>query len=186
MILLVDNYDSFTWNLVQALESLGGEVLVKYHDNLNKDFITELNPSHIVISPGPGRPDPAGSTNNIIKNWWKKTPILGICLGHQYIGSVFGADIVQSRQILHGKTSLIHHRKIGIFKNIPTPFHGARYHSLSLDAVPDGFTQTAWTSDGEIMGIAHKEKQLFGLQFHPESFLTPLGSLLLENFIRVS
>ncbi len=185
MILLVDNYDSFTWNLVQALEVVGADVLVKHHDKIESGFISEISPSHIIVSPGPGNPTQAESSNQIIKDWWKKKPILGVCLGHQCIGSVFGVEVIQSKEILHGKTSLIHHNQFGLFNRIPTPFQAARYHSLSLSMIPNHFIQTAWTNNGEIMAIAHKDKPVFGVQFHPESFLTPMGSRLLENFLYV-
>lgn len=185
MILIIDNYDSFTWNLVQAIETLGGRVNVKANDKLTLINVSELNPDKIIISPGPGRPKDAGFSNQIIKNLWTNIPMLGVCLGHQCIGEVFGAKVVQSKRIVHGKTSLIHHNQDSLFKGIPSPFQGARYHSLSLNAVPKGFTGTAWTNDGEIMAIEHIKKPVFGIQFHPESFLTPMGYHILENFLNV-
>ncbi|MBN4081077.1 aminodeoxychorismate/anthranilate synthase component II [Caldithrix abyssi] len=185
MILLVDNYDSFTWNLVQAMEMLGGEVLVKQNDQIDFQDVSDLKPDHIVISPGPGRPANSGNANQIIKALLDKNPILGVCLGHQCIGSILGVDVVQSKRILHGKTSLIHHDQTGLFEQVPSPFQAARYHSLSLEAVPDHFEKTAWTNDGEIMAITHKRLPVFGVQFHPESFLTPMGSKILENFLNV-
>tara|TARA_B100000315_G_scaffold258691_1_gene311711 strand:+ start:3006 stop:3563 length:558 start_codon:yes stop_codon:yes gene_type:complete len=185
MILLVDNYDSFTWNLVQSLEILGADVLVKHHDKVDPKQILDLNPDRIVISPGPGIPDQAGNSNKIITDLWNKIPILGVCLGHQCIASVFGVPVKQSKRILHGKTSLIHHLQSGIFNNVPSPFQGARYHSLSIESVPNNFVRTAWTNDGEIMAIVHKSKPVIGVQFHPESFLTPIGSHILKNFLYV-
>ena len=151
MIILIDNYDSFTWNLVQALEILGENVTVKQNDD--SSALANLNADSIIISPGPGTPADSGYSNQIIKQFMNQKPILGVCLGHQCIGSVFGANIQQSKRILHGKTSLIHHNQTGLFNGIPSPFQGARYHSLSLDSVPNRFLKTAWTNDGEIMGI---------------------------------
>jgi anthranilate synthase/aminodeoxychorismate synthase-like glutamine amidotransferase len=183
MILLIDNYDSFTYNLVQAIEALGENVMVKQNDEtLDLD---SLNPEKIIISPGPGTPKDSGISSQIIKNAMPEIPILGVCLGHQCIGSVFGVNVRQSKRILHGKTSLIHHNTTGLFKGIPSPFQGARYHSLSLESVPTHFVKTAWTNDNEIMGIQHETLPLFGVQFHPESFLTPMGSKILENFVNV-
>jgi len=183
MILLIDNYDSFTWNLVQCLETLGATVTVIQND-VSPD-LTKLNPDKIIISPGPGTPVDSGNSNQIIQQFMNQKPILGVCLGHQCIGSVFGVDIRQSKRILHGKTSLIHHNKSGLFNGIQSPFQGARYHSLSLESIPNGFHKTAWTNDDEIMGIQHESLPIFGVQFHPESFLTPMGSKILENFLHV-
>ena len=170
---------------MQALEVLGGKVAVVSNDKVNSDTVQDLNPERIVISPGPGTPAKAGNSNQIIKDCWQKIPILGVCLGHQCIGSVSGSSVVQAKKIMHGKTSLIHHNRKGLFTNIPSPFQAARYHSLSIDVVPIGFEQSAWTNDGEIMAMAHQEKPVFGVQFHPESFLTPMGSKILENFLNV-
>ena len=183
MILLVDNYDSFTWNLVQGLETLGAEVLVSSHDKIDSDRVSVLDPERIVISPGSGSPENSGNSNQIIKDFWREKPILGVCLGHQCIASVFHTPVIQSKRILHGKTSLIHHRQKDLFLDIPSPFQAARYHSLSIASVPENFDKTAWTNDEEIMAIAHKEKPIFGVQFHPESFLTPMGSKILKNFL---
>ena len=183
MILLIDNYDSFTWNLVQCLETLGATVTVIQND-VSPD-LTKLNPDKIIISPGPGTPVDSGNSNQIIQQFMDQKPILGVCLGHQCVGSVFGVDIQQSKRILHGKTSLIHHDQSGLFEAIPSPFQAARYHSLSLESVPRGFHKTAWTNDDEIMGIQHESLPIFGVQFHPESFLTPMGSKILENFLHV-
>lgn len=180
-LLLIDNYDSFTYNLVQLIESLGASVVVKQNDaDINLD---ELLPEKIIISPGPGTPKDSGNSNRIIEKVNRQIPILGVCLGHQCIGSVFCADIRESNRILHGKTSLIHHDHSDLFIDVPSPFQAARYHSLSLESVPNGFQKTAWTNDGEIMGIQHESFPVFGVQFHPESFLTPMGSKILENFL---
>ena len=183
MILLIDNYDSFTYNLVQAVELLGASVVVKQNDD--KINLEELSPEKIIISPGPGTPNNSGVSIKIIDKVKGTIPILGVCLGHQCIGSSFGINVHQSKQILHGKTSLIHHNHSVLFTDVPSPFQVARYHSLSLESVPIAFDKTAWTNDGEIMGIQHKSLPLFGIQFHPESFLTPMGSKILENFLYV-
>ncbi|MBL7013588.1 MAG: aminodeoxychorismate/anthranilate synthase component II [Candidatus Marinimicrobia bacterium] len=183
MVLLIDNYDSFTWNLVQAIEILGETVIVKSNNCITTKDVDELNPDKIIISPGPGTPKNAGISSQIINDYWKNIPLLGVCLGHQCIGEVFGANIIPSKQILHGKTSLIHHKSNNLFNNIPSPFQGARYHSLSLDTIPQDFKKTAWANDGEIMAMKHIEKPVFGVQFHPESFLTPVGNKILENFL---
>lgn len=183
MILIIDNYDSFTWNLVQSIELLGKTVIVKHNDSITVSDVDKMNPSRIIISPGPGTPIDSGISVHIIHQFMHRIPILGVCLGHQCIGSVFDVGIRQSTKILHGKTSLIHHNTIGLLKGIPTPFQAARYHSLSLESVPNDFYKTAWTNDGEIMGIQHKSFNLYGVQFHPESFLTPVGSHILENFL---
>ncbi len=185
MILVIDNYDSFTWNLVQAVEHLGSGVIVKENDKITSNDIDKLNPDKIIISPGPGTPKDAGISNHIIKRYWNDIPILGICLGHQSIGEVFGSIAILSKQILHGKTSLIHHNESDLFKGIPSPFQAARYHSLSLNELPTDFTRTAWTNDHEIMAITHFDKPVFGVQFHPESFLTPMGYHIFENFLNV-
>lgn len=185
MILIVDNYDSFTWNLVQAIEILGEKTSVVSNNEIQSELVKEISPSKMVISPGPGAPKDAGNSSQIIKEWWKKIPILGVCLGHQCIGSVFGSSIVPAKKITHGKTSQIYHNQSGLFGNTPSPFQAARYHSLSVNTVPKKFKKSAWTNDGEIMAIAHQEKPVFGVQFHPESFLTPVGSKILENFLNV-
>ena len=183
MILFIDNYDSFTYNLVQAVESLGFSTMVIQNDN--KINLDDLNPDKIIISPGPGKPENSGISIKVIEKAKRETPILGICLGHQCIGSVYGASICQSNEILHGQTSMIHHKKTGLFSNLPSPFQAARYHSLALESVPEKFNKTAWSNDEEIMGIQHKSLPLFGVQFHPESFLTTVGSKILENFLNV-
>jgi len=170
---------------VQCIGSINPDIQVVLNNQFKIDDLLDWNPSHIVISPGPGRPEHAGLSMEIIKQFREDIPILGVCLGHQCIATVYGAEVQQARRILHGKTSLIHHSRAELFQNIPSPFHGARYHSLSIDTVPDQFNKSAWTNDGEIMAISHKEKKVFGVQFHPESFLTPVGSKILENFLNV-
>ena len=161
------------------------DIKIVLNDQFNISDVSKWNPSHIVISPGPGRPKNAGLSMTVIQHFGENIPILGVCLGHQCIGTAYGAKVHSAKRILHGKTSMIHHSNTNIFQNIPSPFQGARYHSLSLDTVPDQFVKSAWTNDGEIMAITHKEKPVFGVQFHPESFLTPVGSKILENFLNV-
>ena len=183
MILLIDNYDSFTYNLVQLIESMGSYVEVIQNDKNIK--LNDLSMEKIIISPGPGAPSDSGISKQIIRKFINKHAILGVCLGHQCIGEIFGSNVQQSNRILHGKTSLIYHTNSVIFKGVPSPFQAARYHSLSLDSVPENFIKTAWTNDQEIMGIEHKSLPLFGVQFHPESFLTPMGPKIIANFLNV-
>ncbi len=183
MILLIDNYDSFTWNLVQLIQSFGKKVEVIENDKINPTDLERIQPDKIIISPGPGTPATAGQSCNIIREWWERIPIFGVCLGHQCIGVVFQSHVRQSKQIIHGKTSLIHHNNSELYFNIPSPFPAARYHSLSLDSVPENFNKTAWSVDGEIMGISHKSMPVVGVQFHPESFLTPAGKQIMKNFL---
>jgi len=183
MILLIDNYDSFTYNLRNQIERQGREVNVVLNDKISLDEIRKLNPSKIVISPGPGRPEDAGVTLEVIKEFHKDIPILGVCLGHQAIGQAFGSNIVHAKHVLHGKTSEIFHDGEGIFKGIPNPVSTARYHSLAVEACPEDFILSAWTKDNEIMAIRHKEYPLFGIQFHPESFMTELGEKMMKNFL---
>jgi len=190
MILMIDNYDSFTYNVVQYLAELKADVKVIRNDELSVEQITELAPEKIVISPGPGNPDEAGVSLAVIQQLAGKLPILGVCLGHQSIGQAFGGKIVRAGQVMHGKTSLIHHAGVGVFRGLPSPYTATRYHSLVLDkqTVPDCLEVTAWTQtdDGEldeIMGIRHRELALEGVQFHPESILSEHGHTLLENFI---
>jgi len=188
MILMIDNYDSFTYNIVQYLYELGQDVVVKRNDEVTIEEIVSLAPDHIVISPGPCTPNEAGISMQIVSVFSDKVPILGICLGHQSIGQVFGSRIVQAREVMHGKTSEIHHTGDGVFANIPSPFTATRYHSLIVDEVPDSMEMTAWTmKDGEkdeIMGLRHKTLSVEGVQFHPESVLTEHGHALLANFIQ--
>jgi anthranilate synthase component 2 len=183
MILLIDNYDSFTYNLRNQIERQGREVTVVLNDKISLDEIRKLNPSKIVISPGPGRPEDAGITLEVIKELHRDIPILGVCLGHQAIGQVFGSRIVHAKQVLHGKTSEITHNGEGIFKGIPNPVVVARYHSLAVETCPEDFILSAWTKDNEIMAIRHKEYPLFGIQFHPESFMTESGEMMMKNFL---
>jgi len=187
MILMIDNYDSFTYNLVQYLGELGQSVKVYRNDALTLKDIEKLNPQKIVISPGPGRPEDAGISCAVIKEFSSKLPILGVCLGHQAIGYCFGGKIVQARRLMHGKTSKIYHNQKEIFKNIPNPFLATRYHSLLVEkkSLPDCLEITAWTAEDEIMGLKHKNYALWGVQFHPESILTKSGKAILGNFIKL-
>lgn len=187
MILMIDNYDSFTYNLVQYLGELGQRVLVYRNDALDIKDIKKLNPQKIVISPGPGRPEDAGISCAVIKEFCGKIPILGVCLGHQAIGYCFGGKIVQAKRLMHGKTSKIYHYKKDIFKNIPNPFLATRYHSLLVEkkSLPSCLEIIAWTKESEIMGLKHKAYPLWGVQFHPESILTKSGKAILDNFIKL-
>ncbi len=186
MLLMIDNYDSFTYNLVQYFSELGQEVIVRRNDQLSIEDISNLNPEFLVISPGPCTPNEAGISLDIVNNFKGKIPILGVCLGHQTIGQAFGGKITHAQTIMHGKTSLIHHKNEGVFKGLKNPFTATRYHSLVIDreSLPACFEITAWTDDNEIMGIRHKELFLEGVQFHPESILSEHGHDLLENFIK--
>ncbi|MDI6759090.1 MAG: aminodeoxychorismate/anthranilate synthase component II [Candidatus Omnitrophota bacterium] len=186
MILMIDNYDSFTYNLVQYLGELGGEVKVFRNDKITIQKIKMMNPEKIVISPGPGRPENAGISCKVIKEFAGKIPILGVCLGHQAIGYVYGACIIGAKKLMHGKTSMIYHNKKDIFRNIPNPFEATRYHSLVVqtNALPECLQIIAWTKDKEIMGLKHKEYPLWGVQFHPESILTRSGKDILVNFLQ--
>ena len=185
MILMIDNYDSFTYNLVQYLLEMGQDVVVKRNDEVSLDEIERLAPERMVISPGPCDPTKAGISVPAIKEFAGKLPILGVCLGHQSIGYAFGAEIVRAKRLMHGKTSMIHHDGRTIFRALPNPFEATRYHSLVIrrESLPATFEITAWTEDDEIMGIRHREFVLEGVQFHPESILTEVGKTLLENFI---
>ena len=187
MILMLDNYDSFTYNLVQYLGELGQRVLVHRNDALSINDIKKLNPARIVISPGPGRPEDAGISCDVIREFSGKIPILGVCLGHQAIGYVFGAKIVGAKKLMHGKTSKIYHNKKDIFKGIPNPFLATRYHSLLVErkSLPDCLEITASTAEDEIMGLKHKAHPVWGVQFHPESILTKSGKQILDNFIKL-
>ncbi len=185
MILMIDNYDSFTYNLVQYLECLSEEVLVYRNDHISIQEIEELHPEMIVISPGPGTPDESGICKDIVQRFQGKTPILGICLGHQTIGQVFGGRVVKALEPTHGKVHPIQHGSAGVFRNLPNPLQVTRYHSLVLEreTLPLCFEITAETTDGEIMGIRHKEHLIEGVQFHPEAILTEEGMTVLENFL---
>lgn len=188
MVLMIDNYDSFTYNLVQYLGELGQEVRVYRNDKITLDEIAALNPSHIILSPGPCTPNEAGICLNLIRCFAGRIPILGVCLGHQAIGQAFGGRVVRAPRLMHGKTSAIYHDGRTIFAGIPSPFTATRYHSLIVekDSLPDCLEITAWTDMGEIMGLRHKTLPVEGVQFHPESILTEHGHDLLANFLRLS
>jgi anthranilate synthase/aminodeoxychorismate synthase-like glutamine amidotransferase len=184
-VLVIDNYDSFVYNLVQYLGELGAEPLVHRSDELTIDQIVALDPDAVLISPGPGRPEDAGLSNAVIERFAGRRPVLGVCLGHQCIGQVYGGEVVRAPEIMHGKTSLIHHDGTGVFAGLPSPFEATRYHSLIVDraSVPDVLQVTAWTDDGVVMGLRHRELAVEGVQFHPESILTAGGHDLLRNFL---
>ncbi|MBF0523056.1 MAG: aminodeoxychorismate/anthranilate synthase component II [Candidatus Omnitrophica bacterium] len=188
MILMIDNYDSFTYNLVQYFGELGAELEVYRNDAITLEKIEQLKPKRIVISPGPGRPEDAGISVDLIKAFAGKIPILGVCLGHQAIGYAYHGNIIRAKSIMHGKTSLIHHNGKELFKGLKNPFEATRYHSLVIErkTLPDCLTVTAQTEDKEIMGVRHKTYPLWGVQFHPESILTQEGKKLLKNFMGLS
>ena len=185
MLLMIDNYDSFTYNLVQYLGELGEDVRVARNDEIALDEIARLQPAHIVISPGPCTPREAGISVPLIERFAGRTPILGVCLGHQSIGQAFGGRIVHAGQLMHGKTSAIHHDRRGVFRGLPDAFTATRYHSLAIEraSLPACLEVSAWTGDGEIMGVRHKSLAVEGVQFHPESILTEHGHRLLKNFL---
>jgi anthranilate synthase component 2 len=186
MLLMIDNYDSFTYNLVQYLGELGEEVKVCRNDEITLEGVDRLKPAHIVISPGPCTPNEAGISVPLIKEFAGRVPILGVCLGHQAIGQAFGGKIVHAQQLMHGKTSAIHHDRRGVFSGLPEDFTATRYHSLVIErsSLPDSLEITAWTDDGEIMGVRHRRLPVEGVQFHPESILTEHGHQLLRNFLQ--
>lgn len=185
MILMIDNYDSFTYNLVQYLGELGEELVVKRNDEITIEEIEALNPEFLMISPGPCSPNEAGISLEVIKHFAGKKPIFGVCLGHQSIAQVFGGDVIQAERLMHGKTSEMHHDGKTIFRTLPNPFVATRYHSLIVkkETLPECFEITAWTDQDEIMAIRHKELPIEGVQFHPESIMTSVGKELLRNFI---
>ena len=185
MLLMIDNYDSFTYNIVQYLGELGEDVRTVRNDEITLKDIEALAPERICISPGPKAPKDAGISLDILREFKGKLPILGVCLGHQAIGEAFGGKVVRAKQVMHGKTSLIAHTGEGVFKNLPSPFTVIRYHSLAIErsSLPDCLEVTAWTDDGEIMGVRHKEYDIEGVQFHPESILSEHGHALLKNFL---
>ncbi len=185
MILVIDNYDSFTYNLVQYLGEMGEQLVVRRNDEISLPGIRSLNPDKIVISPGPCTPKEAGISVDTIQEFAGKIPLLGVCLGHQSIGAAFGGEVVRASQPMHGKTSLIYHDGKGLFKSLDNPFVATRYHSLIIqrDGLPECLTISAWTEEGEIMGVRHKALPVEGVQFHPESVLTRDGKTLLRNFV---
>ena len=192
MIVMIDNYDSFTYNVVQYLAELKADVRVFRNDEITVEAIAAMDPTHLVISPGPCTPNEAGISMEAIRYFAGKIPVLGICLGHQSIGQVFGGDVIRAREVMHGKTSMVYHNSAGIFKGLPSPYQATRYHSLVIDknTLPDCLEITAWTQtdDGqmdEIMGVRHKTMKVEGVQFHPESILTEHGHALLKNFLEM-
>ena len=187
MLLLIDNYDSFTYNLAQIFGELGADVVVKRNDQIRGGDLPNLNPARICISPGPGRPRDAGISCEVIREFGPRIPLLGVCLGHQCIGEVFGGKIVPTPKLMHGKTSFISHNRTGLFANLAHPFEATRYHSLVVkrDTLPDSLSITAESDDGEIMALQHREFPIYGVQFHPESILTGEGKKLLANFLRL-
>jgi anthranilate synthase component 2 len=188
MLLMIDNYDSFTYNIVQYLGELGEDVQVHRNDRITIPEIEALNPARIVVSPGPCSPEEAGISVAAIRHFAGKIPLLGVCLGHQAIGAAFGGNVVRSSTLMHGKTSPIHHNGQGLFQGLPNPFDATRYHSLVVEraTIPDCLEITAWVGEGEIMGLAHRELPVWGVQFHPESILTVGGMDLLRNFLEMS
>ncbi len=188
MLLLIDNYDSFTYNLFQYLSQLGEEVWVVRNDQVSLGEIEARSPQRIVISPGPGTPERAGISNDVIRQFGNRLPILGVCLGHQCIGYSYGARVDRASKIMHGKSSLIHHNGKGVLSGLPNPFPAIRYHSLAVmrDALPECLEVSAWTSNGIIMGLRHRRFPVEGVQFHPESIMTEVGKDLLRNFLQLS
>jgi anthranilate synthase component II len=188
MLLLIDNYDSFTYNLYQYLSELGEEVAVIRNNKTTLKKIEKMAPERIVISPGPSTPLQAGISNDVIRHFGARLPILGVCLGHECIGYAYGGNIWQAKKIMHGKASRIHHNNEGLFARLPNPFTAIRYHSLVVkkETLPECLEITAWTDDGEIMGLKHREHPVAGVQFHPESFMTECGKDLLRNFLNGS
>jgi anthranilate synthase/aminodeoxychorismate synthase-like glutamine amidotransferase len=185
MILVIDNYDSFTYNLVQYLGEMGEDLVVRRNDRITLDEIADLAPDRALISPGPCTPNEAGVCVPMIQRFAGQFPILGVCLGHQSIGAAFGGEVVRNWRVLHGKTSMIHHRGVGVFRGLPDPIEATRYHSLVIrrESLPDCLEITADTDEGEIMGVRHRDLPVEGVQFHPESVMTPRGKELLRNFV---
>lgn len=185
MLLMIDNYDSFTYNLVQYFGELGEDVRTFRNDEITLEQIAAMKPDRICISPGPCTPHEAGVSVPLLKEFAGKVPILGVCLGHQSIGAAFGGNVIRAKQVMHGKTSVITHTGVGVFKDLPSPYTIIRYHSLAIEreTLPDCLEVTAWTDDGEIMGVRHKEFKVEGVQFHPESILSEHGHALLKNFL---
>lgn len=186
MLAVIDNYDSFTYNLVQLLGELGQDVQVFRNDRISVEELEALNPERVVISPGPGDPDDAGVSNEVIRRLGPRKPVLGVCLGHQCIGAVFGGQVVRAPHLMHGKTSPVYHYGEDLFAGLPSPFEATRYHSLVVsEPLPEPLKATAFTTSGELMGLRHRRYPVFGVQFHPESILTPAGRQLLQNFLSV-
>lgn len=186
MIVVIDNYDSFTFNLVQYLGELGAQLQVFRNDQVTLSELRALEPSHIVISPGPGDPTEGGISNDVIREFYQSTPILGVCLGHQCIGYTFGGTVTRAPRLMHGKTSRVFHNGRGLYEGLPNPFEAGRYHSLIVtEPLPDELRVTAFTDRGEMMGLEHRSAPLYGVQFHPESVLTPDGKQLLKNFLEI-
>ena len=186
MVLVIDNYDSFTYNLVQYLGELGADVRVFRNDQISLEEIAALKPDHIVISPGPGDPSEGGISNDVIRSFGPTTPVLGVCLGHQCIGQVYGGVVSRAPRLMHGKTSAVYHNGHGLFNGIPSPFTATRYHSLIVEEpLPEGLAVTAFTRDGEVMGVQHRDYPVVGVQFHPESILTEHGKRILQNFLNM-
>jgi anthranilate synthase component 2 len=186
MLVIIDNYDSFTYNLAQLLGELGQEVRVFRNDEISAAELEALNPSHIVISPGPGDPSEAGVSNKVIRQLGPHRPLLGVCLGHQCIGAAFGGQVVRAPRLMHGKTSPVYHYGENLFAELPSPFEATRYHSLVVaEPLPEELQATAFTTTGELMGLRHKTHPIFGVQFHPESILTVAGKKLLQNFLAI-
>lgn len=184
MILVIDNYDSFTYNLVQLLGSLGADMHIARNDRITVEEARKLNPSHIVVSPGPGTPDDSGVSRDLLRELGASTPTLGVCLGHQCIGEVYGGKVVRADRLMHGKTSQVFHRNQPLFTGVPSPFVATRYHSLIVEEpLPESLTVTAFTEDGEVMAVKHKKHPVVGVQFHPESILTDYGPRILQNFL---
>jgi len=183
---MIDNYDSFTYNLVQYFGELGQQVHTVRNDEITLDQIAAFKPSHICISPGPCTPNEAGVSVPLLQRFAGQIPILGVCLGHQSIGTAFGGNVIRAKEVMHGKTSFIEHTGVGVFKNLPSPYSVTRYHSLAIEreTLPACLEITAWTSDGEIMGVRHREFDVQGVQFHPESILSEHGHALLRNFLK--
>ena len=186
-LLIIDNYDSFTFNLSQAFQVLGAEVTVLRNDQVTLAEADALEPTHLCISPGPGRPEEAGVSMEMIAHFKGRIPILGVCLGHQSIATVFGGEVVSAKGLMHGKDSPVYHDGRGLYLGLPNPFQAGRYHSLAVpeSGVPEGFRIASYTSDGEVMGIRHETEAVLGVQFHPESILTPQGDRLLQNFLEM-
>ena len=184
MLVVIDNYDSFTYNLVQYFGELGQEIVVFRNDQVTLDEIKALNPDHIVISPGPGDPSDGGVSNDVIRELGPTIPVLGVCLGHQCMGEVFGGNVVRAERLMHGKVSPVYHNGKGLFDGVPSPFNATRYHSLIVEEpLPEHLKVTAFTSEGEVMGMSHDEYPVVGVQFHPESILTEHGKRILQNFL---